>query len=124
MMNINKRSNIRKRLNLHVDVFSFDEYLGLYRTRDIGLEGAFVDKCDRRLRPGDLIELHIHVQEGGPNPLRLRATVTRASDQGIGVVFDNGVEEYRKLLDAISAYTTDGHARAVPGFWYVNRSVH
>lgn len=123
-MNENKRSSIRKRINLYVDIFSYDEYLGLYQTRDMSLDGAFIDNFAKKLCSDDLLELHFHVQGGERNPLRLSATVTRSSDLGVGVVFDYGVQEYRQLLDTISTYASDGHTRRVPGFWYVDSSVH
>jgi len=123
-MNVNKRSNIRKQLNFNVDIYSFDEYLGHHHTRDMTLDGAFIDNYARKLYPGDLLELHFHVQDGEQNPLRLRATVTRSSDEGIAVVFDYGVQEYRQLLNTISTYASDGHTRRIPGFWYVDSSVN
>ena len=123
-MSVNKRSSIRKQLNLYVDIYSFDKYLGLYQTRDMNLDGAFIDKCARKLYPGDLLELHFHLQDDELNPLRLRAAVTRSSDEGVGVAFDYDVQEYRQLLNTISTYASDGHIRKVPGFWYLDSSVN
>jgi len=124
VMNVNKRSNIRKRLNLYVDIYNFDKYMGLYQTRDMTLDGAFIDNSARKLCPDDLLELHFHVQDSERSPLHLRATVTRSSDEGVGVVFDYDVQEYRQLLDTISTYASDGHTRRIPGFWYLDSSVH
>ena len=123
-MNTNRRNNLRKQLNIHVDIYSFDKYLGLYRTRDMNLDGAFIDDCTRKLYPGDLLELHFHVHDGAQAPLWLKATVARTSDQGVGIKFDYDVQEYRQLLDTISTYASDGHTRIVPGFWYTDSSVH
>ena len=123
-MSVNKRSSIRKQLNLYVDIYSFDKYLGLYQTRDMNLDGAFIDKCARKLYPGDLLELHFHLQDDKLNPLRLRAAVTRLSDEGVGVAFDYDVQEYRRLLNTVSTYTSDGHIRKIPGFWYLDSSVN
>ncbi len=124
VMNINKRSSIRKRLNLYVDIYSFDKYLGHYQTRDMTLDGAFIDNCTRKLYPDDLLELHFYVHDGERTPLRLRASVARSSDDGVGVMLDYGDQEYRQLLDTISTYASDGHIRRVPGFWYEDSSVH
>ena len=124
MMDVNKRSSIRKQLNFYVDIYSFDEYLGHYQTKDMNLDGAFIDNCARKLYPGDLLELYIHVQDGERNPLRLRATVTRSSDEGIAVVFDYDVQEYRQLLNLVSTYASDGNTRRIPGFWHVESSVN
>jgi hypothetical protein len=121
-MSINRRSGIRKPLVLSIDVYSFDDYLGHTRTRDISLDGAFIERCSGKLDPDDMLELHFKIHDQR-TPLRLRATVVRTTDEGAGVVFDYGVEEYRRLLDTITTYASDGHARKVPGFWYVNSSV-
>ncbi len=64
------------------------------------------------------------MHDGYRNPLRLRATVARSTDQGMGVVFDYGDEEYRRLLNTISTYASDGRTLNVPGFWYVSSSVN
>jgi hypothetical protein len=122
-MNIDKRSSIRKPVVLSVEVYSFNEHLGHTRTRDINLDGSFIENCSKKLYPHDLLELHFHMHDGDRNPLRLRATVVRSTDEGAGVVFDYGVEEYRRLLNTISTYASDGHTLNVPGFWYVSNSV-
>lgn len=122
-MSIDKRNSSRKQLDMRVDIYSFDAFLGPHRTRDISLDGAFIDNCGKILRPDDLIELRIHVHDGARNRIRLRAVVTRSTDEGAAVVFDYGLQEYRKLLDILSTYAADGHTRKIPGFWYEDRSV-
>jgi len=123
-MNNNKRSSIRKPLDLYVDVYHFDEHLGHTQTRDISLDGAFIESCSRELCPNDMLELHIHVHDNERTPLHLKAKVVRLSDKGVGVQFDYGDLEYRRLLNIISTYATDGHMLEVPGFWYVSSSVN
>jgi len=122
--NNNKRSCIRKPLDLYVDVYHFDEHLGRSQTRDISLDGAFIESCSRELCPNDMLDLRIHVQDDERNPLCLKATVVRSSDKGVGVQFDYGVLEYRRLLNIISTYASDGHMLKVPGFWYMSSSVY
>ena len=123
-MKDNKRSSIRKPLDLSVDVFRFDEHLGLTQTRDISLEGAFIESCSRKLYPEDILELHIHVNDGVRNPLKLTATVVRSTDEGAGVVLDYGDDDYRRLLNTLSTYASDGHTLNIPGFWYVSSSAN
>jgi hypothetical protein len=123
-MNNNNRSSIRKSLGLDVDVYRFDEHLGRTRTRDISLDGAFIKSCKTELCSNDMLELHIHVHDGERTPLRLKATVVRSSDAGVGVQFDYGDMEYRRLLNIISTYAADGHMLKIPGFWYVSSSVN
>jgi hypothetical protein len=122
-MNNNKRSCIRKPLDLYVDVYHLDEHLGLSQTRDISLDGAFIESCSRELGPDDMLDLRIHLQDNERNPLCLKAKVVRSSSKGVGVQFDYGIQEYRRLLNIISTYGADGHMLNVPGFWYVNNSV-
>ena len=123
-MNNNKRSSIRKPLDLYVDVYHFDEHLGHTQTRDISLDGAFIESCSWELCPNDMLELHIHVHDDERTPLRLNAMVVRSSDMGVGVQFDYGDLEYRRLLNIISTYAFDGHILEIPGFWYVSSSVN
>lgn len=122
-MSVNKRSNIRKRLEFYVDVFCFYEHLGRCQTRDINIDGAFIESCSRELYPNDLLELDFHVHDCERNPLRLKATVTRSSDEGVGVLFYYGVEEYRRLLNIIS-YACDGETLETPDLWYLSSSVN
>ena len=124
MNNKNKRSSIRKPLDLDVDVYHFDEHLGRTQTRDISLDGAFIESCSRDLCSNDMLELHFHLHDNERNPLRLKATVVRSSDTGVGVQFDYGDIEYRRLLNIISTYAADGHTLKIPGFWYVSSSVN
>lgn len=123
-MKNNKRSCIRKPLDLYVDIYHFDEHLGRSQTRDISLDGAFIGSCSRELCPNDMLDLRIHVHDNERNPLCLKAMVVRSSDKGVGVQFDYGIQEYRRLLNIISTYATDGQMLKVPGFWYVNSSVY
>ena len=73
-MNKNKRSSIRKPLDLYVDVYHFDEHLGRSQTRDISLDGAFIESCSRELCPNDMLDLRIHVQDDERNPLCLKGS--------------------------------------------------
>ena len=123
-MNNNKRSCIRKPLDLCVDIYHFDEHLGRTQTRDISLDGAFIESCSTELCPNDMLDLRIHVQDDERNPLCLKATVVRLSGKGVGVQFDYGSLEYRRLLNIISTYAADGRMLKVPGFWYVNSSLY
>ena len=123
-MKTDSRSSIRKPLVFSVEVYSHDEHLGRTQTRDINLEGAFLECCTRKLHPDESLEIHLYVRDNDQTPLRLKATVVRSTTEGADVLFDYGAEEYRRLLNTITVYTHDGHARKVPGFWYGSRSVN
>ena len=123
-MNDNKRSCIRKPLDLYVDIYRSDEHLGRKQARDISLDGAFIESCSSELYPDDMLDLRVHVHDDKRNPLCLKATVVRSTDTGVGVQFDYGVAEYRRLLNILSTYATDGHKLKVPGFWYLSSSIY
>ena len=89
-MNADDRTNIRKPLVLTVEVYRLDEYLGRTRTRDISLDGAFLERCARQLNPDDILELGVHVHDNEQTPLHLRATVVRSTEEGVAVLFDYG----------------------------------
>lgn len=117
-MIINKRSNIRKLLYLSVDVFSVGEHLGRYRSTNINLDGAFIESYPCRFGPNDMLDLNFLIGDSDLDCLRLKATVIHTADMGVGVQFDYGYAEYRRLLNAISTYANDGQALDIPGFWY------
>lgn len=117
-MIINKRSNIRKLLCLSVDVFSVGEHLGRYRSTNINLDGAFIESYPCRFCPKDMLDLNFLIGDSDLDCLRLKAMVIHTADMGMGVQFDYGYAEYRRLLNAISTYTNDGQALDIPGFWY------
>ncbi len=121
-MNADSRSNMRKPLVLSVKVYRLAEYLGGTRTRDISLDGAFIESCASQLYPDDILELHVQAHDNEQTPLRLRATVIRSTEDGAAVRFDYGAQEYSRLLNTISAYASDGHSLKIPGFWYMSHS--
>ena len=123
-MNNDKRSCIRKPLDLYVDVYHLDEHLCRTQTRDISLDGAFIENCADKLSPNERLELRIYAHDDEQAPLNLQATIVHSSDAGIGVKFNYGNLEYRRLLDIISTYATDGDRLKVPGFWYPSSSIY
>ena len=123
-MNADNRSSIRKPLVLSVEVYSLDEHLGRAQTRDINLDGAFLESCTRQLHLNEIVELHVRLHDNEPAPLRLRATVIRSTEEGAAVLFDYGAQEYSRLLNTFSTYGSDGHALEIPGFWRTSNSVN
>ena len=123
-MTADNRSSIRKPLVLSVEIYSLDEYLGHTQTRDINLDGAFLESCARPLHTNDTLELHVHVYDNEQAPVCLRATVVRSTEEGVAVTFEYGAQAYGRLLNTISAYASDGHTLQIPGFWYMSKSVN
>ena len=123
-MKADSRSSIRKPLVFSVELYCHDEHLGRTQTRDINLDGAFLECCTRKLHQNEILELHIDVHDNKQTPLHLTATVIRSTEEGVDVLFDYGAQEYKRLLDTISTYAHDGRMLKVPGFWYVGGSVN
>lgn len=123
-MKVDSRSSIRKPLVFSVEVYSHDEHLGRTQTRDINLDGAFLECCTRTLHPNESLELHFHVHDNEQTPLRLSATVIRSTEEGAAVLLDYGAQEYKRLLNTLSTYAHDGHTRKIPGFWYGSSSAN
>ena len=117
-MIINKRSNVRKLLYLSVDVFSAGEHFGRYHSTNINLDGAFIESYPCRFCPNDLLDLDFFIDNSERDSLRLKATVIHTCEMGMGVRFEYGYLEYRRLLNTISTYANDGQALNIPGFWY------
>lgn len=121
-MKADSRSSVRKPLVFSVDIYRHDECLARTQTRDINLDGAFLECCARELHPNEILELDFHVHDYEQTPLRLSATVIGSTEEGVDVLFDYGAQEYKRLLNTISTYAHDGHTRKIPGFWYGSRS--
>lgn len=79
-----------------------DRRLERSTTRDISLDGAFV-QTENRWTKKDQLELAIQLPtEGQLQFHRFRAHVVRVGDGGAGVVFDNvDTEAYAALLDLV-----------------------
>jgi len=123
-MNADNRSSIRKPLVLSVEVYSLDEHLGHTRTRDINLDGAFLESCTRQLHLNEKLEIHIRLHDNEPSPLCLKAKVIRSTEEGAAVLFDYGSREYSRLMNTISTYGNDGLALEIPGFWRMSSSAN
>ena len=83
---------------LHYNNQSFRHSL----TRDISLDGAFVETRDALAKKGNL-ELAISLPTNGkPQFHRFQAQVVRVADGGAGLMFDKvGTEAYAALLDLV-----------------------
>lgn len=83
---------------LHYNNQSFRHSL----TRDISLDGAFVETREALTKKGSL-ELAISLPtDGKPQFHRFQAQVVRVADGGAGLMFDKvGTEAYAALLDLV-----------------------
>jgi len=109
-MDINKRSTPRKDLQLDVDVFSCGSYLGRSATRDMHVDGAFIECAVDDIFQNDVLDLRFIRDLDEVNPVRLRAMVVRGTIDGVGVIFGYGEMEFRRLLKKLSRHSRDDYA--------------
>jgi len=72
-------------------------------TRDISLDGAFVETSETRIGGKALVDLAIKIPGFDPNRIhRFSAQVIRATKHGVGLVFDQvNTDGYAALLDLV-----------------------
>lgn len=75
-------------------------------TRDISLDGAFIETRDGRLPKKGAIELAIQLPTEGKNKFhRFHAQVVRLTDSGAGLTFDKiDTDAYAALLDLVFSH--------------------
>lgn len=80
-----------------------DRPFQMFRTRDVSLDGTFVETGPHRVVSKDRIQVALKIPLGGaPQIYRFDARVTRVAPQGIGMVFDHvNTESYAALLDFV-----------------------
>jgi len=81
----------------------------MFRTRDLSLEGAFVEIGPHRLTPAQKIEVALKIPSNGTSQVfRFHAHVTRVAPNGIGMKFDHvNTESYAALLECVFGTRTD-----------------
>jgi hypothetical protein len=73
----------------------------LFQTRDLSLDGAFVEIGPHRFAHEDKLDVALKIPSAGVTQLyRFGARITRVSPTGVGMVFDHvNTESYAALLD-------------------------
>ena len=75
----------------------------MFQTRDLSLDGAFVETGPHRVGSKERLQVALKISVGGaPQIYRFDARVTRIAPQGVGMVFDHvNTESYAALLDFV-----------------------
>ena len=96
------RLNLRKPVNLDVDLhFLGHEYTGC-RTRDIGLGGLFVEFRDADIPNSAMVDIIVRIfKDGSKKCHRFHATVAHASSGGYGLAFQNFDDESNRAVQDI-----------------------
>jgi hypothetical protein len=80
-----------------------------FRTRDLSLEGAFIEIKPHRPGQQERIEIALKMSVNGvPNVYRFDAHVTRVAPGGVGMSFDRvNRESYAALLECVFGVKLD-----------------
>src|ERR671924_1586896 len=85
-----RRDTPRVPIELDAMVKLADRPFQLFRTRDLSLDGAFVETGPHRLAPKERVEVALKMPVNGTTQIyRFDALITRTAPQGVGVVFDH-----------------------------------
>ena len=87
---MNHRSSVRIAVHLTVDVFKREQFLGRYTTRNMDVEGVFIEMRTTDLDANDLVELLFVTCDCGYCNYALTAGVARLDTDGAGMMlFDH-----------------------------------
>lgn len=109
----NKRSTPRHHIALDVDIFNCCTYLGRSTIRDIHIDGAFLEAYYDDLFRNDILELRFIPDVDEVKPVRLRAMVVRHSNDGIGVLFSYGENDFNNLLKKLFGHPYNDYSGAL-----------
>jgi hypothetical protein len=98
-----RRDTPRLPLALDAMVKIADRPFQVFRTRDLSLDGAFVEIGPHRLAPKDTLQVALKIPVSGtPQIYRFEAHITRVAPAGVGMIFDHvNTESYAALLDLV-----------------------
>jgi hypothetical protein len=98
-----RRDTPRVPIALDAMVKMGDRPFQVYRTRDLSLDGTFVETGPMRVTSKDHIQVALKIPvSGAPQIFRFDASIARVAPQGVGVVFDHvNTESYAALLDFV-----------------------
>jgi hypothetical protein len=98
-----RRETPRVAIALHAIVKLMGRPFQMFRTRDLSLEGTFIEIGPHRLTSADKLEVALKIPSHGVSQVyRFEARITRIAPNGIGMVFDHiNTESYAALLECV-----------------------
>lgn len=99
---MSQRYLVRTPLSLPVDVFHHEAYLGRFLTRDIDVEGVFLEMPTGTLKPNDVLELSFLRPDGKRCSYVLFACVARVTDEGAGLMLFDRPDVTLEILDSVT----------------------
>ncbi|MGD2074948.1 MAG: hypothetical protein PVI91_00505 [Gammaproteobacteria bacterium] len=98
---VDQRCCVRERLRLRVQLNRQQCAIGHFTTRNMDLEGAFIEGAQLELSLNDIVELVFLSADGVATEHRLLAGVVRCAPDGVGVVLlDYDCQALAVLRDA------------------------
>jgi hypothetical protein len=94
---------VRTRVHLPVDVFLDQRYLGCFQTRDIDLEGAFVEMPVADLKPNYIVRLVFPFSTGRRRSFSLLAGAVRTASDGVGLILLDSENVVLDILRVVAA---------------------
>lgn len=100
-----RRDTPRASVVLHAIVKMAGRPLQTLVTRDLSLDGAFVETGPHRITPREKIDIALKIPTNGASQVyRFDARVIRVVPNGIGMLFDHvNTESYAALLECVFA---------------------
>jgi hypothetical protein len=103
------RYSVRVPMHLTVEVFKRERFLGRYITRNMDVEGVFIEMPTADLEPNEVVKLIFVVPDGERCDYMLIAGVVRLDADGAGMML---FDREHKALDILRAADPSNH---VPG---------
>ena len=79
------RYSTRLPLHLNVEVFNQEQFVGRFKTRNMDVEGVFIEMRTTYLKPSEIVKLALFVPDGGRGNYTLDACVVRVDTYGAGM---------------------------------------
>jgi hypothetical protein len=104
-----RRDTPRVPIALHAIVKMTGRPFQMFRTRDLSLEGTFVETGPHRLAAAEKVEVALKIPSNGVSQVyRFSARVIRVAPSGVGMVFDQvNTESYAALLECVFGTHSD-----------------
>jgi len=103
---MNHRYSVRLPLHLTVEVFKRERFLGRYITRNMDVEGVFIEMRKTDLEPNEVVKLSFVAPDGERCDYTLIAGVVRLDADGAGMILFDYED---KALDILRAANLSSH---------------
>ena len=96
-MNFDKRSALRIPLQQNVDIYRRGTYIGRGKTKNIHIDGAYINACPGTFSPNEVLQLRFYLGENGQQPVYLKGMIVHGSSEGLGILFSYTDQQFKTL---------------------------